>query len=317
MKDWEQRSGSSEQGEQGYLLFALVVAIAIILIGLSVAAADVARSLRREREVESVRRGNQFVRAIQLYYRKFGHYPGSIEQLEKTNNIRFLRQRYVDPLTGKPDWRVIGVGKNQTTVKGFFGEPLTGLATANLGAAAGSQSAGFGAQGGAGIGGAGIGGAGIGGIGAPGAGGAAGVGAAAGPGAAANGAGTVAGTADPSASTGGFGTPGGIGGQSATSFGGSGSGPFMGVGSSATGTSLVEPNAQTTYEKWEFLYDPRIELLKAKAALSSGIGSVGAGALGQTPGAFGTPPSGFGATPTPTSGQNGQAPNGGTPPKQP
>ena len=53
------------------------------------------------REVEAVHRGNQYVRAIRLYYRKFGHYPGSIEQLEKTNNIRFLRQRYVDPMTGK------------------------------------------------------------------------------------------------------------------------------------------------------------------------------------------------------------------------
>ena len=51
-------------------------------------------------------RGDQYVRAVRLYYRKFGHYPGSIEQLEKTNNIRFLRQKYVDPMTGKPDWRI-------------------------------------------------------------------------------------------------------------------------------------------------------------------------------------------------------------------
>ncbi len=81
------------------------------------------------------------MRAIQLYYRKFGHYPGSIEQLEKTNNIRFLRQKYVDPMTGKDDWRLIHVGEAKTTVKGFFGQPLAGL-TPGLGSAAGMASAG-------------------------------------------------------------------------------------------------------------------------------------------------------------------------------
>ena len=40
--------------------------------------------MRREREVETEQRANQYVRAIRLYYRKFGHYPGSVEQLEKT-----------------------------------------------------------------------------------------------------------------------------------------------------------------------------------------------------------------------------------------
>ena len=69
----------------------------------------------------------QYVRAIEVYYLKIGHYPGSIEQLEKTNNIRFLRQRYVDPMTGKDDWRLIQVGEAKTTVKGFFGQPLAGL----------------------------------------------------------------------------------------------------------------------------------------------------------------------------------------------
>jgi hypothetical protein len=64
-------------------------------------------------------------------------------------------------------------------------------------------------------------------------------------------------------------------------------GPIMGVGLNATGNSLLEPNEQTTYQTWEFLYDPRVELLKAKQALNQGLGSAGAGALGQTPGGFG------------------------------
>src|SRR5882757_4775276 len=127
--------------EQGFMLVGLIVAIFFVLLALSVAVPKVAQSLRREREVEAVHRGNQYVRAIRLYYRKFGHYPGSMDQLEKTNNIRFLRQQYVDPMTGKADWRLIKVGEAKTTVKGFFGQPLAGL-TPGLGSAAGNASAG-------------------------------------------------------------------------------------------------------------------------------------------------------------------------------
>ncbi len=309
------------EGEQGYMLLMLIVAIGIILIGLSVAATKVAFSLRREREVESMRRADQYVRAIRLYYKKLGHYPGSIEQLENTNNIRFLRQRYMDPLTGKPDYRLILVGQNKTTVKGFFGQPLTGLATTGLGAAAGMQSAGVGgpgvaagAAGASGVGGvggaagfgagaaAGAAGAGAAGTGAAGS-GAAGSGAAGAPGATGTGA---TGSTDASGSS-----PGGTGNQPGTAFG-AGNGPFMGVGTSAKGPSINTPNEQTAYENWEFLWDPRLELLKQKAALNAGVGSTGAGSLGTTPGGFGsTPTSGAGAGAG--SGTGGAGPTGGTP----
>ncbi len=49
------------------MLLAMVVAIFLVLVALSVAAPRMARELRREREVEAVHRGNQYVRAIQLY----------------------------------------------------------------------------------------------------------------------------------------------------------------------------------------------------------------------------------------------------------
>jgi len=250
------------------MLLGLIVTIAIILIVLSVAASKEAFTLRREREEESVHRANQYVRAIQLYYKKFGHYPATVEQLENNNNIRFLRKRYVDPLTGKEDYRVIAVGQNQTTVKGFFGEPLAGIAGAGLGSIAGMQS----------------------GIGAAGATGSTG---ASGP----QGLGSAAGIGDPSA----------------TSFGGSGVGPFMGVGSSATGNSILTPNEQTTYQTWEFLYDPRIELLKLAATLNGNSG-MGGGGIGQSPGNIGQPPAGFNQSP----GGPGQTTGGfGQPPSNP
>jgi hypothetical protein len=39
-------------------------------------------------------------------------------------------------------------------------------------------------------------------------------------------------------------------------------GVIVGVGTAKTGISVTEPNGQTTYETWEFWYDPRIEMLK-------------------------------------------------------
>jgi type II secretory pathway pseudopilin PulG len=293
MKNDKAQAASNRRNEQGFMLLGLIVAIALILIALSVAASQVAFSLRREREAESARRANQFVRAIQLYYRKFGHYPGSIEQLEKTNNVRYLRQRYVDPLTGKADYRLIIVGQNQTTVKGFFGEPLAGIATTGLGAAAGMQSSGFGAATEA--------------SGAAGTNGATGTNGAAGANGATNSSGSTGsfGSSSGFAGQSGLGSIAGVGSQSATGFSGS-TGPFMGVGSSATGNSILVVNEQTTYQTWEFLYDPRIEQLKIAAALNGGADALGGGALGQSPSSFGQPPSSFGQSP----GGFGQSPSG-------
>jgi type II secretory pathway pseudopilin PulG len=308
MKNREQKTANSEQkaGEQGFMLLGLIVAVALILIALSVAASKEAFTLRREREVESARRANQYVRAIQLYYKKFGSYPATIEQLENTNNIRYLRQRYVDPLTGKADYRLIPVGQNKTTVKGFFGEPLGGIASSGLGAAGGMQSTGiggaagssgsFGSSGAFGSSSA---------FGATGANGSAGAPGAAGSTDASGSSGSFGGSSG-FGGTSGFGSSSGLGGssglgsasgmqsQSATGFSGS-AGPFMGVGSSATGNSIIMPNEQTTYQTWEFLYDPRIEQLKQAAALNGGgPDGMGGGTLGQSPSSMGQPPSGFG-----------------------
>ncbi len=315
------RPGSEVQrlGEQGFALVGLVVAIFLILLVLGVAAPKVAQELRREREVEAVNRGNQYVRAIQLYYRKFGTYPGSMEMLEKSNNIRFLRQKYLDPMTGKADWRIIKVGEAKTTVKGFFGQPLAGIggAPGGLGSAAGMASPGgtgtpaggtssaFGGSSAFGSG-SGSGSA----FGTPGSSSGSAFGSSPGtaPGATP---GTSPGLATPGGTdTSGAGsTPGatgGIGSQSATSFTGSGA-PFVGVGLPATGDSIVVLNEQTSYPTWEFIYDPRIEQLKANASLFGGgpasAGGSGLGsASGMSSGLGGAPTGAAGAGSSPTSG---------------
>lgn len=284
------------------MLLGLIVVIAIIMLWLGVAASETAFSLRREREVESARRADQYVRAIRKFYLKNGnHYPGSIEQLEKTNNVRFLRQRYVDPLTGKADYRLIPVGQNKTTVKGFFGQPLAGIASTGLGSAAGMQSTGVPGATTAGA------------TGASSAFGSSSFGATSG----ATGVTAASGTGDAGTSASGsnsLGSASGMASQIGSGLPG-GTGPFMGVGSSATGPSILVVNEQTTYETWEFLYDPRVEKLKAAAALNAGASSTSAGALGTTPGAFGSSTGGLNSTGTSGAGTGSGATPSGNPPQ--
>lgn len=286
------RNASGNTSEDGFLLLGAIVAVALVMLIVAIAAPRVARSLRRDRELETVHRGEQYVRAIQLYYRKFGHYPGNIDQLEHSNNIRFLRQRYVDPLTGKDDFTIIPVGRNKTTVKTFFGQPIAGLPAAGAGsastgtsspgggqpaAASGSGAAGFGGSSSSGFGGSSIGGFGP-------SGGFGGTPSTAAPGAAA----TTGGPASAAATASIAATGGGLASQPATTFSGTGQ-PFMGVSLGAHGDSIIEYNQQTTFESWEFLYDPRLDQLKAKAAaLNGGPGSTPAGSLGSGFGQTGT-----------------------------
>lgn len=120
--------------ESGFLLLFVLFLAALMLIALAVAAPRIATSIQRDKEIELVHRGEQYKRAIKLYYRKFGTYPSSIDQLMNTNNIRFLRKRYTDPITGKDDWRIIHLGQAKVPPLGFFGQPLTGLpGPANVG----------------------------------------------------------------------------------------------------------------------------------------------------------------------------------------
>jgi type II secretory pathway pseudopilin PulG len=120
--------------EDGYLLLTVLVMIFLILLALSVAAPKVAKEIQRDKEREALERGLQYRRAIQLYYKKFGAYPTDIKQLEKTQEIRFLRKRYTDPITGKDDWRLIHMGQAKVPPLGFFGQPLqAGISSVSTG----------------------------------------------------------------------------------------------------------------------------------------------------------------------------------------
>jgi type II secretory pathway pseudopilin PulG len=242
-----------DDGEAGFMLVAVVVMVALVLIALAVAAPIVAKDLRRDKEAESERRSEQYVRAIRLYYKKTHAYPPSMEALEKSNNIRYLRQKYVDPLTGKSDWRIIHQPKTKTHFP--FGQELSGL-TAGLGSAAGMQSGGV-----------------------PGVGGTTTVGQTSGLAAGFGGA-TVA---SPTGASGATGSTGSTGSSDTGMFGDSNGGVIYGVATNRSGTSILNPNQQTTYETWEFWYDPLIEALYAKGIPTGGggIGSQSASGFGQ------------------------------------
>jgi type II secretory pathway pseudopilin PulG len=107
----------------GYALLVVLLLLALILLATMTAAPRLAQQIRRDREEELIHRGTQYARAIKHYYKKFGHYPASVAQLEDTNHLRFLRRRYKDPLTPSGEWRIIHVGEAKVVPKGAFGPP--------------------------------------------------------------------------------------------------------------------------------------------------------------------------------------------------
>jgi type II secretory pathway pseudopilin PulG len=88
----------SQIAQRGYMMITLMLALAMITFALAVVLPDITQQIRRDREEEMMHRGTAYMRAIQHYYRKLGRYPMKIEDLENTNNVRFLRKRYTDPL---------------------------------------------------------------------------------------------------------------------------------------------------------------------------------------------------------------------------
>jgi len=87
-----------QNSQRGYMLITLMLALALITIGLLTVLPEIGQQIRRDREEEMRHRGTAYMRAIQHFYKKFGRYPSRIEELENTNNIRFIRKRYTDPI---------------------------------------------------------------------------------------------------------------------------------------------------------------------------------------------------------------------------
>src|SRR5262249_34687359 len=97
----------NESGFAILIIFAMAAAIAMLVYVQLPRAAFEAQRMREDLLVD---RGHEYQRAIQLYVRKFTKLPQSMDNLEKANNLRFLRRRYPDPMTGKDEWRILHYG---------------------------------------------------------------------------------------------------------------------------------------------------------------------------------------------------------------
>ncbi len=103
--------GNPRRKDQGgYVLLALLFACAAIAIQVAVLLPQAAMQAQRVREERLIYRGEQYKRAIELYFRKHQKYPKELDDLEDTNGVRYLRRRYKDPLTGEDEWRLIHMG---------------------------------------------------------------------------------------------------------------------------------------------------------------------------------------------------------------
>lgn len=278
----------SKPSEEGYILVAVMFMLVIFVIALSVAAPKIAKQIQRDREVETMHRGKQYARAVKLYYKKFGAYPPNIDALVKTNEIRFLRKRYLDPITGKDDWKPIPVGQNKTQTLGFFGQPIGGSAVGGIG-----PSGGNGLNGGSTLGGSTIGGLGS--------------------------TGTTDGGSDNSGSTDSSGGTDSNGQNGSSTNGANGSNGTNGSGgaNSGTGSTFGSNNGQTFggvgimgfspgspkqsilvykkknhYKDWEFFYDPIAEQMLMQGGNSGAIGTPASGMSGSSPIGGGTNSSG-------------------------
>jgi type II secretory pathway pseudopilin PulG len=105
-----QPSSFSVHRSEGYAFVVLMVACTVMLIALAAALPSVYHESRREKEEELIFRGNEYSHAIYLFQRQFQRYPKSVDELIRTNNLRFLRHAYKDPMTPSGKWRFIHVG---------------------------------------------------------------------------------------------------------------------------------------------------------------------------------------------------------------
>ena len=104
------RSRCRERGQEGYVLLALLATSAVMLVGLALAIPRAAMQAQRVKDQELIRRGEDYKRAIRLYYQAHKKYPEEIEDLEETDNVRFLRKRSEDPMGESGEWRIIHMG---------------------------------------------------------------------------------------------------------------------------------------------------------------------------------------------------------------
>jgi hypothetical protein len=98
--------------QSGYAYVMAMFLMLAMIASSEIALQNIVTTGRRQREEQTIWRGEQYIRAVRAYYRKTGHYPQSISDLETgLPDLHFLRlAAYKDPLnTSDGTWRFIYV----------------------------------------------------------------------------------------------------------------------------------------------------------------------------------------------------------------
>ncbi len=112
-------------GEGGYAMAALLVGMAIMAVVMSAAMPVWSTMAKRVKEDELVFRGEQYAHAIALYQRKYANaLPPSIDVLV---NERFLRKKYLDPMTGQAFQPLTGAVGQASPGAGAGGRGASGI----------------------------------------------------------------------------------------------------------------------------------------------------------------------------------------------
>jgi hypothetical protein len=102
-----QRLRQGRKDEGGFALLVVFLLAAAVAFALYQELPRAAFESARDKEQILIDRGNQYKRAIEVYYAVNKRYPAELKDLENTNEKRYLRRRYKDPLTGDDQWRLI------------------------------------------------------------------------------------------------------------------------------------------------------------------------------------------------------------------
>ena len=108
---YQTRMSCAHSGERGYAMMLALSMVMVLLMASLAVIANVRIEGKRQREEEAIWRGNQYVRAIRLFYHKTGHYPRDVDELAKgLPQLHFLRQVYKDPMNTRDGaWRFVYV----------------------------------------------------------------------------------------------------------------------------------------------------------------------------------------------------------------
>lgn len=105
--------------QRGFTYLWVLLLVAVMGVGLTVAAELDATAARRDRERELLAIGRQFQTAIGRYYEGQGtgvvkEYPATLDDLLQDRRVpgirRHLRKVFVDPMTASAEWGLVTVG---------------------------------------------------------------------------------------------------------------------------------------------------------------------------------------------------------------